>query len=166
MKISLIAALATNRAIGIQGKIPWHLSADLKYFQKLTNHKAIIMGRKTYESLPGILPNRFHIVLTRNATFLQEKENVQVCHTFQEALFHAEKVSPDESFIIGGSQIYEFALKQKLPTHLYLTKVFLKPKADTYFPEFSGYSLQEKKGPFTEKKSSISYEYQIFARSK
>lgn len=140
--LSLIAAINENYVIGKDNKLPWHISEDLKRFKKLTTGKALIMGRKTFESLPGILPNRKHIIITKNMNYIYDNDNVEIVHNINDILKY--KDSEDEVFIIGGGKIYaEF-----LPycEKLYLTKVHSNQSGDTYFPKFdiNNYSIIEK----------------------
>ncbi len=83
-RLSMIAAMASNRAIGIDNKLPWRLPADLQHFKSLTMGKPMIMGRKTWESLPGLLPGRPHIVITRDQNYVAE--GAEVVHSLEEAL--------------------------------------------------------------------------------
>lgn len=130
--LSLIAAINENYVIGKDNKLPWHISEDLKRFKKLTTGKTLVMGRKTFESLPGILPNRKHIIITGNMNYTYVNDNVEIVHNINDILKY--KDSKDEAFIIGGGKIYaEF-----LPycEKLYLTKVHSNQSGDTYFPKF------------------------------
>lgn len=130
--LSLIVAINENYVIGKDNKLPWHISEDLKRFKKLTTGKTLVMGRKTFESLPGILPNRKHIIITKNMNYTYDNDNVEIVHNINDILKY--KDSEDEVFIIGGGKIYaEF-----LPycEKLYLTKVHSNQTGDTYFPKF------------------------------
>ena len=135
MKVALIAAFAQNRVVGIDNTLPWHLPEDLKYFKRTTSGKAIIMGRKTYESIGRPLPNRTNIVVSRNPEF--KAEGVVTVFTLEEAITHAESVNHingvDEVMIIGGAAIYEASLP--MADRLYLTHVHANVKGDAYFPE-------------------------------
>jgi dihydrofolate reductase len=128
--ISIIVAIAENRAIGKDNRLLWHLSDDLKRFKKLTTGHTLIMGRNTFLSLPnGALPNRRHIVITD-----QEDESFEGCEmarSIEDAIQLAG--SEVESFVIGGGMVY----KQFLPVagKLYLTQVHASFEADTFFPE-------------------------------
>lgn len=105
-RIVLIYARAANGAIGYEGQLPWHLPADLKHFKALTMGKPMIMGRKTFESLPGILPGRRHIVLTRRE--LWDSEGAEVVRSVDEALAVAsENNSSGEIMVVGGAAIYD-----------------------------------------------------------
>ena len=131
MKISLIAAFAEERVIGKNGKIPWTLKEDLKHFRNKTEGCSVVMGRKTYESIGGPLPNRLNIVMTRNPKKL---EGVKEVTNKEEALEIASSYS-DEVFVIGGEKIYEEFLP--MATKMYLTKIDIKVKGDSFFPKWS-----------------------------
>ncbi|MEM7702509.1 MAG: dihydrofolate reductase [Pseudomonadota bacterium] len=104
-EIVLIYAVARNGTIGREGTLPWRLPADLKRFKALTMGKPMIMGRKTFESLPGLLPGRRHIVLTRREDW--DSEGAEVVATLEEALETAKTSEPDEVPIVGGAEIYD-----------------------------------------------------------
>lgn len=130
--LSIIAAVNESYIIGKDNKLPWHIPDDLKRFKKLTTGKTIVMGRKTFESLPGVLPNRKHIIITENMNYTYDNDNVEIVHNIKDILKY--KDCKDEIFIIGGGKIYaEF-----LPycEKLYLTKVHSNQIGDTYFPKF------------------------------
>ncbi len=131
MTISIIVAIAKNNEIGRNNDLLWRLPADLKHFKELTSGHTIIMGRKTFESLPkGALPNRTNIVLTRNKNL--RFENCLVFPSIEKVIDNQKDKS--EIFIIGGSGIYNQTLP--LADKLYLTKVDADfPDADTFFPE-------------------------------
>ena len=125
----LIAAAADNNALGKNNQMLWHLPNDFKHFKSLTSGHPIIMGRKTFESLPGILPNRPHYVITRNSNWQHEGvETVSSLEEAYEATQLAEKV-----FVIGGGEIYRLAL----PTAdvIELTRVHVTLEADAFFPD-------------------------------
>ncbi len=131
MKISLIVAVAEDRAIGDKGNLLWHLSSDLKRFKAITTGHTIIMGRKTYDSLPnGALPNRRNIVISRQQKSLKDAE---VYSDIDEALKAAS--NEDIVYIIGGGEIYNKTFP--LAEELHLTLVHKSyPEADTRFPEW------------------------------
>ncbi|HHH50338.1 MAG TPA: type 3 dihydrofolate reductase [Saprospiraceae bacterium] len=131
MIVSAILAAAKNNVIGKDNKIPWHLSADLKYFKKTTLNHHIIMGRKTYSSIGKPLPKRSNIIVTRNPYFIVS--NCIVVHSIDEALEIALDNGEEEVFIIGGGEIYQ----QSMPylDKIYLTEVDLELKGDTHFPK-------------------------------
>jgi len=128
--ISIIVAIASNRAIGKDNRLLWHLSDDLKRFKKLTTGHTLIMGRNTFLSLPnGALPNRRHIVISDIPE--ESFEGCEMAHSIEEAIELAG--TSEECFVIGGGMVY----KQFLPVagKLYLTQVYASFEADTFFPE-------------------------------
>lgn len=129
--LSIIVATASNNVIGGDNKLLWHISEDLKRFKEITSNHTIIMGRKTFESLPGILPNRKHVVITRDTSFNVESEMVDICHSLDDVISKYEN-SNEEAFIIGGGEIYEHTLP--FAKKLYLTQVKKSFEGDTKFP--------------------------------
>ena len=129
-RISLIAAMAGNRVIGINNTLPWRLPADLQHFKRLTLGHHILMGRKTWESLPGKLPGRPHVVVTRDLGY--RTEGALVAHSLEEALTACG--GDDEVFFIGGADLYRQALP--LADRLYLTEIRRDFAGDAWFPEF------------------------------
>lgn len=129
MKINIIVAIAANRAIGFENKLIYHISADLKRFKKLTTGHTIIMGRRTFESLPGgALPNRRNIVLSRTQPSLSDCEIFPSLEHALESCSHEEDV-----FIIGGATLYAETLPQA--HRLYITQIDDMPaQADAFFP--------------------------------
>lgn len=125
--ISLVVARAGNGVIGRDGSLPWHIPADLRRFKALTMGKPMIMGRKTFESLPGILPGRRHIVLTRDAGW--RAEGAEVVHSTGDALRLAGE---SDVAVIGGAQIY--ALFLPLANRIELTEVHAEVTGDTLMP--------------------------------
>ena len=134
MNISIIAALADNGVIGAAGKIPWHISDDLKRFKRLTLGHPIVMGRKTYDSLGKPLPGRRNLVLTRGPAI----PGVECFSDLQVALAACES---ETVFIIGGAEIYRQALP--LASTLLLTHVHRRVEGDTRFPEYDSSQWQE-----------------------
>lgn len=134
-RIALVVAGAENGVIGKRGKLPWHISSDLKYFRAMTMNKPVVMGRKTFESIGKPLDGRDNIVITRNPDF--QASGVHVVANVEEALALArEKASErraDEISVIGGAQIYEQTLDQA--DVLYLTEVHAAPEGDAFFPK-------------------------------
>lgn len=132
MTLSVIVAMAEDRAIGRDNDMPWHLPADLKYFKATTMGKPIVMGRKTYESIGRPLPGRRNIVVTRNADW--SAEGVDVVPSLQAA---KEAIADaDEAMIIGGAQIYGQCLD--VADKLYVTEIAITvPDADAWFPAFN-----------------------------
>lgn len=130
----IVAIAASNNAIGKDNSLLWHISEDLKRFKEITSNHKILMGRKTFESLPGILPNREHIILTRDKNFNVDSDKVTIINNIEDAIKYY-KDSNEEIFIIGGGEIY----KEFLPfaNKLYLTKVYKDFDADTFFPQIN-----------------------------
>tara|TARA_R110000772_G_scaffold216990_1_gene327412 strand:+ start:118 stop:633 length:516 start_codon:yes stop_codon:yes gene_type:complete len=143
IKLSLIVAMAQNRVIGINNNLPWHLSEDLKYFKRVTMGKAIIMGRKTYESIGKPLPGRTNIVVTRNQDYTAD--GVKVVHSLDEAIQLSENIAlidgSEEAMLIGGAELYQQALSKA--HRLYLTEVHAEVQGDAYFPDFDRNEWQE-----------------------
>lgn len=131
--LSIIAVLNQNNLIGKDNKLIWNLSEDLKRFKSITSGKTIVMGRKTFESLPGILPDREHIIITRDKNYSVPDKMVKIVHNINEISKYT--YSDEEVFVIGGGEIYS----QLLPYchRLYLTKIISDQTGDTYFPEFN-----------------------------
>jgi len=128
--ITIIVAAAENNAIGKDNDLIWSLPNDLKRFKKLTSGHSIIMGRKTFDSFPGLLPNRKHIVISRNKN-ISFSDEVTVVNNFEDAI---KETGDDENpFIIGGGQIYELAMD--IGDKIELTRVHEEFKADTFFPK-------------------------------
>ncbi len=123
-----IAALSENRVIGDQGKLPWHLPDDLKWFKQLTTGKTIVMGRKTYESIGRPLPNRRTLVLSRSGNPIP---GVEIIRSLDEV---PESAWSSDIFIVGGGEIYQLALP--LCSDLILTCVKRQATGDAFFPEF------------------------------
>lgn len=131
MEIALIAVLDNNNGIGKNNKLLCHLPSDLKRFKKLTTGHTVVMGRKTFESLPnGALPNRRNIVLTRNKSYTAE--GAEIIHSTKEV--HSLCKSEEMVFIIGGEEIYKLFIEQS--SFLFITRIHHQFEADAYFPEF------------------------------
>ena len=137
MNISICVAMAENRVIGINNKMPWHLSADLQNFKKITMGKPILMGRKTFESIGRPLPGRKNIIVSRNQDYQQP--GCEVHHSIDMALKSC--TGNEEIMIIGGSALYQSSLP--LATHLYLTLIHDVFPGDTFFPAFNWSEWQE-----------------------
>ena len=133
MNISIIAAIGKNNELGKKGDLIWKLPNDLKNFKKITEGHTIIMGRKTFESIGKILPNRKNIIITRNKKF--KVPGVEIAHSLKEALSMSRlNLDTKEVFIIGGGEIYKEAMK--IAQKLYITHIDAEDKeADTFFPE-------------------------------
>jgi len=144
MKISLIAAVAKNNTIGKDGKIPWHIPEDLKRFKKITSGHHVIMGRKTFESIGKILPQRINMILTSDKKY--KVNNAFVFDDPQKAIEFAKKNNEKELMIIGGAKVYEYFLPKA--DKIYLTKVLKNFDGETFFPKIN---LKDWKITFREK---------------
>lgn len=158
MEIAIIVAMTPQGLIGKDNQIPWHLPADLQRFKKITMGYPIIMGRKTFESLPGLLPGRQHIVLTRNLNY--SAEGCIVVTNWSQIKMLVE----DRAFVIGGADIYSYALP--IAKYLYITIVHAELGGDTYFPDWNKEEWQEVECEFREKdeKNKFDMENIIYQR--
>lgn len=129
--LSMIVAIANNNVIGKDNKLIWRLPEDLKRFKTITSGKTIIMGRKTFESLGRVLPNRVHIVLTKNKDYHYEHEQVKIVNNVEELKPYIE--SQEEYFVIGGEAIYKMLMP--LAKKMYITKLYEDFDGDTFFPQ-------------------------------
>jgi dihydrofolate reductase len=127
--ITLIAAMGKNRAIGLDGRMPWHLPAELQHFKRATMGKTIVMGRKTWQAIGRPLPGRQNIIVSRNAGFVAAGAEVTDSLTTAVELSEAEQV-----MVIGGGQLYALALP--LARRMILTLIDIEPRADTWFPRW------------------------------
>ena len=130
MTISMIAAVGRNNELGKDNDLIFHFKSDMKFFRETTTGSTVVMGRKTFESLPKVLPNRRNIVISRNADL--KIDGAEVCQSVEEALKLCEN---DNVFVIGGGKVYAESLKYA--DKIYLTEIEADcPGADTFFPEF------------------------------
>ncbi|HKK10195.1 MAG TPA: dihydrofolate reductase [Bacteroidales bacterium] len=159
--ISLIAAMDNKGLIGTNNDIPWHIPHDLKRFKQITSGHTVVMGRQTFESLPGPLPKRRNIVITSNRNY--KKPGIEVVHSIEDALRIVDKKS--ENFVVGGAAIYE----QFLPfaDKLYLTRIKAVFKGDTYFPkvDFSNWKLVNEEHHQTEDEEPLKFIYEDYVRT-
>ena len=135
-RITIIAAIADNHALGKDNQLLWHLSEDLKFFKRTTLNHPIIMGRKTFDSIGRALPNRLNIIVSKQ---LKDGDiaGCSIVSSLTEAIDLAKKHETEEIFIIGGAQIYALALSEELVDRLLLTQVKQNFEADVFFPQFS-----------------------------
>ncbi|MCL1996950.1 MAG: dihydrofolate reductase [Defluviitaleaceae bacterium] len=134
--LSCIAAVGQNNELGKNGKLPWHIKEDLQYFKETTLGKTIIMGRVTFESLPQVLPDRKHIVITQNPNFFVNDRRVEVLHSIEDLKDLENRfVGEEEAFVIGGGQIYSALLP--MCKRLYITRIHKNFDADTHFPHIN-----------------------------
>lgn len=161
-RIAMIAAMGNDRVIGADNRLAWHLPPDLKRFKQLTMNKPMIMGRKTFESLPGLLPGRLHIVISRHKGVDQDR--VIFVSSVREAIEAASKQPSEEIMVIGGAQIY--TLFQPLADILYLTEVEIHvADGDAFFPELDeNWRVMTQDEPLTDEKSGLIYSYKTYVR--
>ena len=162
MKISLLVAAAENNAIGKNNQLLWHLPNDLKFFKNTTWGMAVIMGRKTYESVDKPLPGRFNIVITRQADW--KAEGVIVSKDLQDALQKAAETNCNEVFVIGGGEIYKWAID--IADKIYITRVHASFEADTFFPAIdeSKWKLTSNSDFEVDEKHKYAYSFQTWER--
>ncbi len=151
--ITIIAAMAQNRAIGLAGAMPWHLPGELKHFKETTMGKPIVMGRKTWEAIGRALPGRQNIVVTRNRDY--SADGCLVVHSFPSAV---EQAKGNEIMVIGGGQLY----RQALPgaERMVLTLVDCTPEADTWFPQWNEneWSVISRRSQLKDENNELAYE--------
>ena len=151
MKITLVAAIASNNVIGKENSLPWNIPEDLKRFKQMTSGHTILMGRKTFDSIGRPLPNRQNIVMTKDENF--EQEGIKVINDFDEAL-ELIKESNEDVFVIGGSKIYE--LFEPVANSLAITRILKDFEGDAFFPNINWDLWQiEREENFFDEKSNI-----------
>ena len=160
--ISIIVAISKNNVIGKDNKLLWNIPEDLKHFKEITLNSKIIMGRKTFESLPGILPKIQHIILTKNKNYKVNSKEVKIVYDFKTIISDFYD-SDEEVFVIGGGEIYNLFINYC--KKLYLTKIDSIFDGDTFFPNFdlSKFTIVEE-SPNYVSSSNISYKYLTLKR--
>jgi len=164
MLISQIAAMARNRVIGRDNRLPWHMPDDLAWFFRITRGHHIIMGRRNYEANGRALPGRTNIVITRNRDY--RAPDCVVAHTVEEALDYARRQGEEEVFIVGGGEIYAATLS--LTDRVYLTIIDTEVEGDTSYPvldpqEWEEISRDPRKA---DDRNPYNYTFYIFERKK
>ena len=159
--ITLIAAAGINNELGKDNDLVWHLPIDFKRFKELTTNHHIIMGRKTFESFPKLLPNRIHIIITRNTTY--QAEGAIIVHSMKEALRLVN--NDDQPFIIGGGEIYKIGMD--VADKIELTRVYSSFEADTFFPEIlrDKWKLVKEEHHLKDDKHPFDFSFQTFVRN-
>ncbi|MBL7700757.1 MAG: dihydrofolate reductase [Ferruginibacter sp.] len=162
MTITLLVAAAENNAIGKNNQLLWSLPNDMKFFKNTTWGMAVIMGRKTYESVDKPLPGRFSIVITRQADW--KKEGVIVASDLQDALKKAAATNCNEVFVIGGGEIYKWAID--IADKILVTRVHASFDADTFFPEVdeTKWRLTHNQDFGVDEKHEYAYSFQTWVR--
>ncbi|MEQ8241307.1 MAG: dihydrofolate reductase [Cyclobacteriaceae bacterium] len=163
MKISMIAAMGSNRVIGKDNGIPWHLPDDFNYFKSTTKGHHIIMGRKNFESLPKNyrpLPDRTNFVITRNKNYAEP--GIEVFHNLEDALAKTKQNNEEEAFIIGGGEIYKMGLDYC--DRIYLTEIDGAFDGDVHFPEFdkSAYTEVSRKHHGTDERHKYAFDFVVY----
>ncbi len=160
--VTLVVAMADNRVIGKDGKMPWHIPAELKHFKEYTMGKPIIMGRKTFDSIGKVLPGRTNIIITRQEDYF--KEGALVVSNVKDALKFGQKIE-EEVCVIGGATIFTECLPKA--DRIVLTKIHFQPEGDTFFPEIeeSAFKLVSET-PYPESSETPSYSILILDRIK
>lgn len=159
--INIIVAIAENNAIGKDNKLPWHLRQDLQYFKQTTLGAAVIMGRKTWESLTiKPLPRRLNVVLTRNPYF--NVMGVPKMESIEEVIHYASHV--ERCFVIGGAEIYKAFLP--LATRLYVTKVYKSYPADAFFPDIDPeiWAVEEESELHYDEGEDVNFKFIVYKR--
>ncbi len=164
MLVSIIAAVAENGVIGRDGKLPWHLSADLRRFKQLTMGHTLIMGRRTWESISRPLPGRRMIVVSRQPGYQIDVKRIEIAASLDEALQRAIAGGDDEAFIIGGGALYKDALPSA--DRLYYTSVRANVRGDAYFPDvdWSQWCLVESCESPADEENDFSSTFKIYDR--
>ena len=166
MIVTAVLAVSENNVLGDENSLPWRISNDLKWFKKNTLGKPMIMGRKTFESLPGLLPNRTSIILTRDIHY--KVEGALIAHSPQEALDIAQKSDNVEDnpeiAIVGGGEIYRLFLPYI--ERFYLTRVHTEISGDTFFFDLPETEWNTEFSEFHEKSEKNEYDHTFFILGK
>ena len=160
--LSIIVAIAKNNAIGKDNKLLWHLPEDLKRFKRLTTGHNIIMGRKTFESLGRVLPNRHHVILCNDVKLNIEDENVEILDDISKLDKYIN--SEEENFVIGGATMYK--LLMPYAKKMYITEIDKDFDGDVYFPEISlnEWKVTEREEGPEDNENDFEYEYVTYER--
>ncbi len=164
MIISIVAAMDRERGIGVDNRLPWRLSADLKKFRELTMGHHIIVGRKTFESIGRPLPGRRMIVVTRDRNY--KIEDCDVVHSVEGAIELARGRGESEAFICGGAQVYAQSIE--LADRMYLTLVDAEVAADAFFPNFDESEWDERESFFqsADEKNQYPFTFKLMVRTR
>ncbi len=157
--INIIAAMTQDRVIGLDGKIPWHIPEDLKYFRQLTLHNAVIMGKNTYESLGKYLDKRLNIIVSKsmkNNHNLKEQYDTILCESVNEAITVAKSLGKD-IFLIGGERIYQEGLS--LADKMYISLIKKNYTGNIYFPKF-----EKSEWNISKLKENLEFEVYLYER--
>lgn len=169
-KFQVVVAVDQDRCIGKDGRLPWHLPGELKHFRSLTTKtaddakkNAVVMGRKTWESIPETrrpLAGRHNIVVSRT---LKSVDGAQVARSLDDALQLADKLNADRCFVIGGGEIYQSAIAHDNCDLLHLTQIEQRFECDTYFPDYARFFEKVEESELIEE-NGLYYRYCTFKR--
>ena len=162
--LSIIVAIAKNNIIGKDNKLLWNLPADMKRFKEITSGHVIIMGRKTFESIGKVLPNRKHIIFSQNRDLKYDDENVEVVHSMLEIKEYID--NDEENFVIGGAMIYNLLMPHV--TKMYVTQVNKDFEGDAFFPKINEdiWEVVEEEKGLVDEESKLEFEYITYVRKK
>ena len=160
--LSIIVAKAKNNIIGKDNKLLWNLPADMKRFKEITSGHVIIMGRKTFESIGKVLPNRKHIIFSQNRDLKYDDENVEVVHSMLEIKEYID--NEEENFVIGGAMIYNLLMPHV--TKMYVTQVNKDFEGDAFFPKINEdiWEVVEEEKGLVDEESKLEFEYITYIR--
>lgn len=155
--LSIIVAKAKNNIIGKDNKLLWHLPADMKRFKELTTGHVVIMGRKTFESIGRVLPNRKSVVFTQNNDFVVDDENVEVVHSMLEIKEYID--NDEENFVIGGAMIYNLLMPHV--KKMYVTEINKDFEGDTFFPKINEdiWKVTSRERGVMDERNNLEYEF-------
>jgi dihydrofolate reductase len=161
VSVSFIFAMDRNRGIGLNNALPWHLPEDLKFFKRVTLGSAILMGRKTYESIGKALPGRTNIILTQNEAF--RAEGCEVVHSIPEVV---SRYRDEELFVIGGAEVFRLFMSEV--TRMYITRIEHAFEADTFFNELpeGEWKLVSSEQGVKDEKNPYEYYFEVYERIK
>ena len=166
MVVSLIVAVSENKVIGKDNDLVWHLPTDMKFFKETTKGHFVIMGRRNYESIPHKyrpLPKRTNVIVTRQDDY--KAEGCLVVNSVEEAIELAQKAGDKEPFVIGGGQIYKYAIENNLVDRIYLTRVHTEIDGDTYFDDLDdSWKLLHAELHPSDEKHPFAFTFQTFER--
>ena len=163
MAISIIVAIGNQGQIGLKNKLPWKLKSDLENFKNLTTGNVIIMGRKTFESIGKILPNRLNVIITKNTEY-----KIDGAYIFNDLKTALTKFKDKKIFICGGEEIYKESLNGKyIINNIYITNVNYDGIADTFFPklDYSKWKLIDKKEYLVDSNNEYDFSINVFKKS-
>ena len=161
--LSIIVAKAKNNIIGKDNKLLWHLPADMKRFKQLTTGHVVIMGRKTFESIGKVLPNRKSVVITQNNDFVVDDENVEIVHSMLEIKEYID--NDEENFVIGGAMIYNLLMPHV--KKMYVTEINKDFEGDTFFPKINEeiWKVTNREQGVMDEYNNLEYEFVTYERT-